>query len=266
MPDMDIDEMRRTLARVNVYRQVREAVRESASGTLFSAVIYLAFGGFLYNAGGAVNQVIAYAFLGLGVGELLIGIWKKIAPSPECILADAIMEFAFVGYLLYRVTGGFAGVPKNLNPITLFVGGLAIYNGINHFRHYFYLRSVFVERPTSEHIAYVENLKAEVAEGNPENDTSSIEIPTRPLFKAKLMGDVAFFLIPKSGELFLVRRDEMQIARLPRGGGTAYKLGILLEAYEPCDLDSASWDNYAAWKSAGGEPPPPITALPRKTY
>lgn len=259
---VDIDEMRRTLTKVSVYRKVCDSVRASSGRTLFNGVFFLGLAFLYYNMIGKFHPLLIGPLV-IGSLEILVGLWKRIKPSPECVLFDAILQAAFVGWIVIREL-----MTRQANPnaqptvMTIIIGLWIAYDAFNTLMHYFQLRKIFVERPSAEHLAYVDDLKAEVAEGNPEKDPTIIEVPTRPFLKAKLLGDVAFVLGDRADDLFLCARDEMEIARITRGGEPRVELTILREAYPPCAMDSASWNNYARWKTEGGEPPPPVTVLP----
>ncbi len=252
---LDVDEMRQTLARVSTYRRVTDAVHASSGRTILGGLFYLGLGYVLYNTQGGFTPIIV-GFLALGVGELVVGLWKRIAPSPECILMDAILEFGFVVYLAFRVTNGFAIIPKRADPFFVIIGLWALFNGYQHLQSYFRLRKVLVERPTSEHLAYVDDLSDEIAAGDPHTDPAVIELPTKPRLKGKLLGDVAFFYDYRSKELFLCARDEMRIDRRSSSDEPQGVLTILQQQFPPFPLDSATWNNYVAWKTAGGDPPP----------
>jgi hypothetical protein len=256
---LDIEEMRQTLRKVSIYRQVCEQVRSGAGHTLFNGIFFLGLAVLYYNLLGKFHFLLIGPLV-IGTLEILVGLWKRIRPSPECVLFDAILQVTFVGWIVLRELLTMQN-NANAKPSLMTVGiGLWIaYDAFNTFQHYLKLRRLFVERPTGEHLAYVDDLTAEVAEGNPESDPTIIEVPTRPFLKAKLLGDVAFFFDDSSRELFLCARNEMEITRLSRDGDLKYGLRILREDYPLCQLGSTSWNNYATWKSAGGQPPAPVT-------
>ncbi len=243
---LDIDEMRATLARVSIYRKVQESVRNTSGNTIFGGIIYLGFGYYLHNALGGLNPLVIAIFV-LGAGEILVGLIKRVAPMPECILFDAIIEFAFVAYLVYRNTNGFAVIPQKPSPFFVIVSLWATYNGFQHLRYYLHLRSIFTERPTREHIAYVDDLAREIELAQPASDPTALDVPTKPALQIKMMGDVALILESSSRELFLCSRRELDLER----DGDRVRLTILREEYPPCPIDEDSWRNYETWKSAG---------------
>ncbi len=251
MPDaIDVDEMRQTLARVSVYRKVCENVRASSGHTLFNGFFFLgiAYLSFMFRG----NQ-FHYTLLGpliIGTCEIILGLWKRINPSPECVLMDALLQAGFVLSIAIRefimIQQGLIQKP---NTFSILIGLWIAYDAYNTFNFYLQLRRVFVERPTSDHIAYVEDLTAEIESSNPMNDRDAIEIPTNPPLKAKLMGDIALFLELGSRELFICSRNEFELKPVDGGTSNMVRLIILREDYPPCPIDPDSWNNYSNWKS-----------------
>ena len=76
-----VEEMRMTLARVAAYRKVCDHVRSGASSTMFTGALFLGFAYLNYSMIGRFHPIL-YGQILLGVGELLVGIWKKFRPSP----------------------------------------------------------------------------------------------------------------------------------------------------------------------------------------
>lgn len=257
---LDIEEMRATLARVSIYRKVCEGVRASSGHTLFNGIFFLGIAYLQYNFLGNKFHPMLLGPLIIGSCEILVGLWKRIKPSPECVLLDAILQAGFVASIAIReylfIQQGLAVRPSTFSIV---IGLWVAYDAFNTFNYYLQLRRLFVERPTAEHIAQVDDLAADVADGVPASDPTALDLPTRPHLKAKLMGDIAFFLEMQSNELFLCSRREMEITRESRTGQLTGLLTILREEYPSFPLDSATWTNYANWKTAGGEEPGPIT-------
>ncbi|QEL18960.1 hypothetical protein [Limnoglobus roseus] len=253
---LDVDEMRQTLARVSVYRQVCERVRNSSGHTIFTGLMFLGIAYLQYTARGGFDPFVIGPLV-IGGGELLVGLWKRLRPSPECVLLDGLLQAAFVGSVVIREFLRMQGKGNfNPDPISVVIVLWFSYDAFNTFSYYFALRKLFVERPSAEHLAYVDDLTDEIATGDPHTDPAVIEIPTKPRLKAKLLGDVAFFYDYRSKELFLCARDEMLITRQVRGSDDQQGvLTILHQQFPPFPLDSASWNNYANWKTAGGQPP-----------
>lgn len=247
---LDIDDMRQTLARVSIYRQVCEQVRAGAGHTFFNGALFLGLAFVNYRMIGGFHPILLGPII-IGSAEVLVAIWKRLRPSPECVLLDALLQVAFVLSIVGREGWFFLQFNQPPSAISVFIGLWVAYDAYNTFGYYLSLRRVFVERPSAEHLAYVDDLTYEVANGDPHTDPAVVDIPTKPHLKAKLLGDVAFFFDFRSRELFVCTRDEMALTRY--GGGSEGVLTILQQQFPPCPLDSATWNNYAAWRSAGGD-------------
>lgn len=261
---LDVDEMRQTLARVSVYRKVCDTVRGGAGHTIFNGVFFLGIAALYYNLFNGFHPLLLGPLI-IGCCEVLVGIWKRLRPSPECVLLDAILQAGFVASIVIREVLWLQQFPgRKPSTFTIVFGLWWAYDAVNTFRYYLALRKAFVERPTAEHLDYVDDLTAEIAHGDAHTDPTVIDLPTKPHLKAKLLGDVAFFYDFRERELFLCGRDEVALARHVRDGEPEATLTILQHRYPPFALDATSWNNYAAWKAAGGEPPPPPTALPAR--
>ncbi len=256
----NIDEMRATLARVSIYRRVCEGVRASSGHTLFNGCFFLGIAYLNYNMMGNKFHPVLLGPIIIGTCEILVGIWKRLKPSPECVLLDAILQAGFVlsiairEYIWMQQFGG-----RQPSTLSIVIGLWVAYDAYNTFTYYLQLRRLFVERPTAEHIAYVDDLSSEIEFSVPDNDPTALDIPSKPRLKAKLMGDIAFLLELEARELFLCSRRELDISRESRGGQLFGTLTILQEEYAPFPLDAATWNNYANWKAAGGETPSPVT-------
>jgi hypothetical protein len=257
---VDVDQMRETFQRVIAYRAVCEAVRGTAGRTMFSGVFFLGLTALLFSVFGLEPIFLAYA--AIGFGEILVGVWKKVSPSAEGVLADALFHFAFataigVRQLLIVQAGG------NPHPISLFIAAWVLFDGIRTFQQYTALRRMFVDRPSREHIAYVDELIAEIRDSDPEIDQQALDLPTAPHLKAKLLGDLAIFVEPRSGGAIATSRDDVEIEREESADGLSN--GILRidgEEYPEFVLSPANWRNYARWKTEGGHPPPPVKVRP----
>lgn len=248
----DIDEMRATLARVSTYRKVCESVRASSGHTLFNGVLFLGIAYLNYNLIGRFHPILLGPIL-IGTGEVLVGLWKRIKPSPECVLLDAILQFCFVLSIAIREILLMQQGNRQPSTFSIVIGLWVGWDAINTFKYYLQLRRIFVERPTADHIAYVDDLSNEIENSTPFNDPTAIDIPTSPHLRGKLMGNIAFLLELNSRELFLCDRSELSIVPLDRGNDkNLVQLTILREQYPPFEIDNTSLANYTNWKTAGG--------------
>jgi hypothetical protein len=242
---MDIHEMRAVLARVAAYRQVCEVVRRRATHTLVNGVLFLILTGVLYGQWGFHPVLVANA--AIGIGEILVGLWKKFRPSPEGILVDSLLQFAFAGTIAVRQFIFFqAG--WGVSPFSVFIGIWVLVDAVRTFQAYVALIRAFKERPTREQLAQVRALARDVIDADPSVDQSSLDLPTRPPLKARLLGDVVLFAEVRTGNLFLVERPSL---RLVRTGGDAHPDAAVLivdgEEWGEFPVDSATWANFVRW-------------------
>jgi ABC-type thiamin/hydroxymethylpyrimidine transport system permease subunit len=245
-----VEEMRMTLARVAAYRKVCDHVRSGASSTMFTGALFLGFAYLNYSMMGKFHPIL-YGQIILGVGELLVGIWKKFRPSPECVLLDGILISVYVASIVIRQymlhQAGFA-----FQPVSIMFGVWFGFNALNTFRAYGQLRNLFVERPTAEHLAYVDGLVEEIRASSPETESSALDLPTYPQLKVKLLGEIAFVVDTKSGELSLFGRDDFDIERIESSVRDKPPIGSLTidgQELPEFTLSDANWANYTKWKN-----------------
>lgn len=245
---LDIEEMRATLARVSIYRRVCESVRAGSGHTLFNGIFFLGITYLNYNLMGNQFHPILLGTLIVGLGEVLVGLWKRIKPNPECVLLDAILQAMFVASIAIReyiwIQQGIRAKPSTLSIV---IGLWVAWDAYNTLMYYLQLRRTFTERPTREHIDYVDDLTHEIETAQPATDPTALDVPTKPALQIKMMGDIALILESSSRELFLCSRRELDLER----DGDRVRLTILREEYPPCPIDEDSWRNYTNWKSAG---------------
>jgi hypothetical protein len=244
---MDVNEMRRVLARVAAYRGVCEAVRRGANHTLFNGLLFLGLTYFWYSQVGRVDGImIAYA--AIGVGEVLVGLWKKARPSPEGVLVDSLLQFAFVASIAVR-QGLLMNAGFQPNPVSIFIGIWVLIDGVRTFQAYMTLNRAFAERPTREQLSQVRALAQEVINADPTTDQSALDLPVRPPLAARLMGDVALVAEVRSGTLFLVDRRGFQLVRT---GSESHpdSCVLIVEGQEWGEFacDPGTWANYVRWQ------------------
>jgi hypothetical protein len=262
---IDIDEMRETLHRVSVYKQVCEAVRARANNTIFNGLLFLGITALIAWPGPGKNgyPFIVYVFGAIGIGEVLVGLWKKFAPSPEGVLVDGLLEIAFVASVAYRA---YDAVQAGGKPSTfsLIIGAWSLFNAVRTFQAYVNLQRAFTVRPTRQQLAYVEDLLAETEEADPATDATAMAFDTRPRCRAKLLGDFALVIVGRD-DITLAERRQLRIERLPT---TKHPDNAALTVFGTdlgeFDLDPNTWRNYAAWQTAGGNPPSPLVVRPAK--
>ncbi len=244
---MDIGEMRMVLARVAAYRSMCEAVRRGANHTLFNGLLFLGLTYFWFTQIRRPDATL-FAYAVIGVGEVLVGLWKKFRPSPEGVLVDSLLQFAFVGSIVVRqglwMMAG--GAP---NPISLFIGVWVLIDGIRTFQAYVALNRAFVERPSREQLAQVRALARDVIDADPVADQTALDLPVRPPLKVRLLGDVAMFADVRTGNLFLIEKRDMRMLRT--GNEHSPNATVLIvegREWGEFEADSATWANYVKWQ------------------
>ncbi len=239
--------MRRVLAKVAAYRNVCNAVRAGANHTLFNGLLFLGLTYFWYSQIGALHPILL-AYGAIGVGEVLVGLWKKARPSPEGILVDSLLQFAFVASVAVRQVLLFQqfGQP---NPISIFIGVWVLVDGVRTMQAYLALRRSFPDRPSREQLAQVKALAQEVINADPTTDQAALDLPVRPPLAARTLGDVALVAEVRTGTLFLVDRRDF---RLVRTGGDAHPDACVLivdgQEWGTFEVDAGTWANYVRWQ------------------
>jgi hypothetical protein len=259
---LDVDEMRETFQRVAAYRAVCQMVRARAGRTIFNGLFFVGIAvAFYYLVGVFHPFFLVYA--AIGFGEMLVGLWKRTYPSAEGVLADAVLQFAFAASIGARqILAMQAGL--NPNAFSVLIAAWVFFDAVRTFQAYLALRRAFTERPTADHLAYVDELVAEIRAADPETDSQILDLPTFPHLKAKLLGDLTILVEARSGKAVAAAREDVRIDREEGRRGrlpTAY-LTVEGQEFPGFGLSAANWKNYAAWKTEGGEPPPPPKVRP----
>ena len=260
--DFDDDDLpsgerqRAVLRRVAAYRDVCASVRKSGTHSLFFGALMLFLWYVAYYGKRDQFSLISVTYLSLGVLELFTGLLNRFRPTAEGILLDGLVLIGFGGMNLFRQyliwNQGLAP-----NPILLLFAAFWLFQGFGHVREYAVLRKVFAERPSRAHLRWFDDLIAEIRTADPEADTQALDLPTRPRLRAKLLGDTAIFLTDDHETLFVDRRD-VTIEREPSKESDRLPTGYL--TIEGMDfggfkLHPENWQNYATWKTEGGQPP-----------
>ena len=250
------EQKRAVLRNVAAYRELCERVRRGATSGLIFGVIMLALWYFMF---GQRNdyRVLSLIYLGLGGLEFTVALWNKLRPSAEGVLMEGLVLMAFGVASLARQL--LLGV---LSPFIL-LGLYWLWAGFSHVQNYAQLRRAFAQRPTADHLRWFDELLREVRRANPAEDSTALDLPSRPPVRGKLLGDTAVFLQAGSDDVVIAARDDVEIEREPAKGQDRDPVGYLL--IEGADfggfpLDPDNWRNYAAWKTEGGQSPPPMGA------
>lgn len=254
----DVSEMRFRLQQVAAYRALRRGVRRSGRENVFFALVMLglAYYAFGLGAGGPIN-LFALVYVGLALGELGVGLFKTLFPSAEGILLDAVVLLSFAGFNLgMQALRMQAKLP--ISNVAVFLGLYMLWLSVGRFREYRVLRKLFAERPGAEHVAWFDDLVREIRAADPELDDQAVDLPTRPHWRAKLLGPVAFFVAAKGEAAWVAGPGEFEIVREPKDDGHGRRRAHLLmggQTFPPFGITDASWANYEKWLRANAAAP-----------
>jgi hypothetical protein len=198
--------------------------------------------------GGLDLFTLAYAALALG--ELAVGLFKTFFPSAEGVLLDGILLMVFAGFVIGRqglimMDGGQPMI------IMVFLGLYMLWGSFGRFRDYKTLRQLFADqRPTADQIAWFDGLVREIRTADPETDDQALDLPTKPHWKAKLLGTTAFFVGTKTESVLIAGPNDFDLrpAGKHRHDGTrTVILAVHGEDYPEFEIDPASLENYRKW-------------------
>ena len=260
MDDWVAGEQKRAILRnVAAYRELCRHVRRGATSGLFFGAFMLAIWYFLF---GQRNDygVFSLVYLGLAGLEFTVAMWNKFRPSAEGVLMDGVVLLVFGGATAVRQVLFMMGILPGGGPgaFMLIFAALWLWQGFGHVKQYLAIRRAFSERPTPEHLRWFEGLMREVREADPSTDPDALDLPTRPPFRAKLLGDTALFLAPGGGDPLIVARNQVQIKCIPSKDPDRDPEAYLViegDDFGRFRIDPDNWRNYAKWKTDGGQPP-----------
>jgi hypothetical protein len=239
--------MRMRLQSVAAYRALCRSVQRTGRENVVFAVLMLGIAYFTHSVGAPWPVVLVYA--ALGVGELLVGLFKWAVPSAEGLILDALVLLAFAALNFGREFVAFqAGKP--ISSVGVFFGLLMLFFAVGRLKAYGQLRSLFAERPSPEHMAWFDELVHEIRSSDPQSDELALDLPTRPHWKAKLLGGTAFFVAAGGNDVWVAGADDFTLVREKTDHGTGRRKALLRihgEAYPEFDLTDASWANYLKW-------------------
>ncbi|MDB5311531.1 MAG: hypothetical protein JWO38_5733 [Gemmataceae bacterium] len=250
----DIAEMRFRLQQVASYRELCRAVQRTGRENVFFALLMLFLAYNSHQNGQAVWVLALYAILALA--ELAVGLFKWVFPSAEGVLLDALVWLLFAGWNLgWQALGLVAGVQPQL--LVVFLGVYMLYGAVRRFRDYGQLRRLFAERPTSAQVAWFNDLVHEIRTADPELDDQALDLPTRPYWRAKLLGPTAFFVSVRGESVLVAGPDDFGLV-LDRKDERTGRSRVLLRLYDRIfpdfEIDEASWGNYRKWVVANPIP------------
>jgi hypothetical protein len=256
IPMTDDLEMRLRLQQVAVYRDLCRRVRRSGRENVVFAAIMLFLAFLSWKNPGNNPGLILYT--ALAIAELLVGVFKLMAPSAEGVLLDGIVLLLFAGYNFL----GFVIGPQP--PAWVALLGLFILMGaFGRFKDYRLLRLLFAERPRAEHMAWFDGLVREIKAADPNGDELALDLPTSPHWKAKLLGAMAFFVTLRGNLVLVGGPDDFEIRREKVDHGTGRRRAILRiydTPYPEFEISDASWENYQKWRASNPLPQPTAPA------
>jgi len=240
--------MRQELQRVAAYRELCATVRRGGRHNAVFAALMLLLAVSVVQAGAVLS---GYIFGALALAELLIGMWKWLAPSAEGVLLDGVVLLAFGGWIIVRnvlfMQAG--GQPQGFSIV---IGLFLMWNAVRQFRSYGQLRRLFADRPTRDQLAWFDDLAAEIRRSDPESDPTALDLPTRPPWKGKLLGSTAFLVAAKGESAVVAGPWDIEIASKDPQRRRDPRVVLLLygQASPPFEIDDASLDNFHAWAAA----------------
>jgi hypothetical protein len=196
-----------------------------------------------------IMEIVFYLYTGLALAEFAVGLFKVLVPRAEGVLLDAFVLLLFAGWNLgwqaLRVQAG-----MQPTPVILVLGLYMLFGAFARFRHYGALRQLFRERPDREHIAWFDDLVREIQWADPNSDDLVLDLPTRPHWKAKLLGSTAFFVATDGNSVWVAGPDEFSLRREKTEHGTGSRKALLNihgMDYPEFTLSDVSWANYTKW-------------------
>ena len=250
----DVAEMRFRLQQVASYRELCRAVQRTGRENVFFALIML-FLAYLSSQNGRPDWVfVLYGILAFA--ELAVGLFKWAFPSAEGVLLDALVLLLFAGWNLgWQALRLAAGAQPQM--VFALFGVYMLYGAFRRFRDYGQLRRLFADRPTSAQIAWFNELVYEIRTADPELDDQAIDLPTRPHWRAKLLGPTAFFVSVRGESALVAGPDDFALVPDRKNERTG-RLRVLLRLHDRVfpefEIDDASWGNYRKWAAANPVP------------
>ena len=134
-------------------------------------------------------------YLGLAGLEFTAALWNKFRPSAEGVLIDGMVLLVFGAATLVRQYLIFQGqCPAASSRCWSCSGRTGCTPGSATSGNYAQLRRAFAQRPTADHLRWFDELLREVRRADPAEDSTALDLPTRPPVRGKLLGDTAVFL------------------------------------------------------------------------
>lgn len=252
--------MRFELQRVAAYRELCAEVRRGGRHNAVFAAFMLALAVWAATVAKRVDLTVVIFGL-LAAAELLIGLYKWLAPSAEGVLLDGLVLLGFGGWNLVRNALHMQGGGQ-MDRVSLFLGLLLVWGAVGRFRAYAQLRKLFADRPTRDQLAWFDDLAAEIRRADPDTDKTALDLPTRPRWKAKLLGGTAFVVAAKGNGAIIAGPFDIDLipAAKPGRHGPMVVLRLYHHEFPAFEIDPASLDNFTTWAAAARRLPSPDAA------
>lgn len=250
--------MRFRLQQVAAYRDLCGSIRRSGRQNVGFAMLmlFLAYYSFQPGAGG-IGQFVFILYAGLALAEFAVGLFKWVHPSAEGVLLDALILLLFAAWNLgWQGIAIMAGGPSNI--FIALLGLYMLWGTAGRFRAYLQIRRLFADRPTRDQIAWFDELAYEIRTADPSTDNQALDLPTRPHWKAKLLGNIAFFVQTRGDAVVITGPGDFEIVRERIDHGTGHRKArfrMYEQSYPEFQIEDASWDNYRKWMAVYLPPP-----------
>jgi hypothetical protein len=179
-----------------------------------------------------------------------VGLFKWLLPSAEGFLLDGFVFLLFAAYILENLLQARAGQQQTVN---VFIALFILYGAYGRFKAYAQIRKLFSLRPSAEHIAWFDEIIHEIRTADPQIDELVLDLPTRPHWKAKLLGTTVFFIAIKGTAVWISSPDDFEILRekIDRGTGSRKAfMRIFDHSYPEFEIGDDTWKNYQKWRAA----------------
>lgn len=235
------------LQQVAAYRELRRSVQRSGRENVVFSLVMMGLAYFMHTQGLGGLLLLFYAVL--ITAELFVGLFKWMVPIAEGFLLDALVMGAFVAFIGWQQYTQFQRVGA-VSPVSVLFALLIGSRALDKLRAYGRFRYLFAERPDPEHIAWFDDLAAEIRAADPISDKLVLDLPTTPHWKAKLLGSTVFFVSATGNTVWIAGPNDFTLRREKTDRGTGYRkalLSIYGQNFPEFDLDNASWENYTRW-------------------
>ena len=243
---MDVSELRQ----VARYRALAKLLRLGGIWSIIFGAIALVVGtdGMQENP---INIVLAL----IGVFMLVEGLWVVRAPTPRGLIAEGLVLLAVGSWNIFItiLNATLGAEPSGPWPV---LGVFQIIWGIQYAVRYHSYADLPPERPSKESLKTIDELVRMITKAKPTDAEDIIELETASLiarqnWKAKLMDDAGFFVDTRGRDVFVARKENLE---LMAGGKTfgqkKVKVSLRIDDRRMRGtIKQELLDRYEAWKS-----------------